>query len=171
MGTSSDCHPSVGKGVLAGLAGGLAASFAMNRFEAWLGKLTPKENGAEAADPFEASSTVKMAEMVSERVFHRKLRDREKDRAANAVHYLCGAAMGGVYGALAEKAPVARAGFGTVFGSMVWLLGDEIALPQLGLTRPASAYPASMHASAWVSHLVFGLTTDLVRRGIRILWS
>jgi hypothetical protein len=52
---------------------------------------------------------------------------------APAVHYLCGVALGAIYGAYADRWPAA--GSGTAFGTTVWLVADEIA-------RPSSVYPS-----------------------------
>jgi putative membrane protein len=100
---------------------------------------------------------------------HRELSDDKKDVAGNAVHYAMGAAASAVYGALAEETPASSMGFGTLFGSVLWLVADEIAVPGLGLSKPVSVYPPSVHASAWASHVVYGITTDLVRRGLRAI--
>jgi uncharacterized membrane protein YagU involved in acid resistance len=50
------------------------------------------------------------------------------------------------------------------FGIAVWLAADEIGLPMMGLSRNPTDYPADRHIASFGSHLVFGLTTDVVRR-------
>ena len=75
--------------------------------------------------------------------------------------------MGGLYGALAEIAPIAIIGFGLAFGAIFWVAADEAAVPALGLSKSPTESPLSTHASALASHLVYGLTTDLVRRALR----
>jgi putative membrane protein len=51
-------------------------------------------------------STVKTASAISEGVFRHALTEDEKKVAGPAVHYAFGAGVGGVYGALAEMAPL-----------------------------------------------------------------
>ncbi|HJT86267.1 MAG TPA: DUF1440 domain-containing protein [Bryobacteraceae bacterium] len=171
-------HPA--KDALAGMAGGLAGAFLMNQFQAALAKLKSKQEGPqdreaearqgggeperEAADE---PATVKAAVAVSTAVLKRELRREEKGPAGDAVHYLFGTAIGGLYGVLAGEKPAARAGFGALFGSLLWLVSDEIAVPALGLAKSPRAYPASVHASALGAHLVYGITTEVVRRGLR----
>ena len=49
-------------------------------------------------------------------------------------------------------------------------LADEIAVPALGLSRKPTEYPLSSR-SAWIglaSHLVYGVSTEAVRKGIRL---
>ena len=99
----------------------------------------------------------------------RGLSPDEKEPAGSLVHYLFGAAAGGVYGMLAEKTPAAWIGFGTLFGSVLWFLADEVAVPALHLSKSPREYPLSTHSSALASHLVYGATTELVRAGLRAL--
>lgn len=162
-------EPDYARGALAGIAGGLIASYAMNQFQAALAKTAPQAQpaGQQAASP--EPLAVKVANAVSHKILDRDLSSSEKDVAGEAVHYAFGAAAGAIYGVVAEAAKAPRFGFGALFGSVLWFLGDEVAAPQLGLSKPASAYPASVHASAWASHLVYGITTDLVRRGLRAI--
>lgn len=105
----------IAKGLTAGLVGGLAASWVMNRFQTMLGN----------------------------------------------------ALTGAMYGAMSELWPEAAVGAGLPFGAAVWLAADEIAVPALGLSKPATEYPLSKHAYALASHLVYGVTTEVVRRVVR----
>jgi uncharacterized membrane protein YagU involved in acid resistance len=61
------------------------------------------------------------------------------------------------------------AGAGSAYGAAVWLVGDEAVVPLLGLSKPPSQYPASTHAYALASHLVYGLTLEGGRRAVRAL--
>jgi len=166
------------KGALAGMAAGLVASYAMNQFQAGLAKLKagaagngPRRDAGAPQPPPQPSgdepATVKAALRIARSVLGRTLREEEKGPSGSLMHYLFGTAAGGVYGALAEKSPVARAGLGTLFGSVLWFLSDEVAVPALGLAKPAREYPASVHASALASHLVYGAATEIVRAGLR----
>ena len=83
------------------------------------------------------------------------------------VHYLFGTVMGALYGGLAEYAPLSALGVGTVFGSALFLGADELTLPLLGLSKPPAEEPAGPQLDHWAAHLVYGATTELVRRGLR----
>lgn len=182
------------KGVAAGMAGGLIASWAMNQFQSAsssaAGKLVslyraspggdssgnggpPRppqgEQGKRASDSEDAGepATVKTAEAVSRRVFRHDLKEREKQVAGPAVHYGYGTAMGGLYGGLVEAFPAAGMGFGTAYGAALWLGGDEIAVPALGLGKAPQKISLSEHAGALAAHLVYGMTTEAVRRLVR----
>jgi putative membrane protein len=56
---------------------------------------------------------------------------------------------------------------GLPFGAAVWVIADEAVVPALGLSKSGKDYPLSTHVYAIASHLVFGLTTELVRRNVR----
>ncbi|HXG85940.1 MAG TPA: DUF1440 domain-containing protein [Pyrinomonadaceae bacterium] len=158
------------KGAVAGLIGGLVASFVMSEFQSLLSALSeqkekPKKKSSEEDEP----ANVKTAEAISENVFDHKLKKSEKEPAGEAVHYAMGATSGLIYGIASEIAPVTTAGLGLPFGAAVWLVADDVVVPALGFAKPATEYPLSTHAYALSSHLVYGLTTDLVRRGVRNL--
>lgn len=182
------------KGFAAGLIGGLVASWTMNRFQDVWTKVTngiesrsenQVHNGSgEYAGDVEKTSgtqelefasepevpddtTIKAASAISERIFDHKLTPGEKKIAGTAVHYLLGTGVGGLYGAAAEIAPNVTTGGGLPFGAVFWLVVDEGAVPLLGLSEGPTNYPLSVHGYALSSHFVYGLTAEMVRRGVR----
>ncbi len=155
------------KGAVAGLIGGLVASFVMSEFQSLLSKLTKEEKNSKKKKVEPA--TTKAAEEISETVFDHKLKKSEKEPAGEAMHYAMGATSGLIYGIASEIAPMTTVGLGFPFGAAVWLVADDVVVPALGLAKPATEYPLSTHAYALSSHLVYGLTTDLVRRAVRDL--
>jgi putative membrane protein len=152
--------PSVWKGLVSGVVAGLAASWTMNQFQA----ITNRNRKAQREDD---NATVKAAERISEGLLHRRLSRDRKKRAGSAVHYAYGALVGGLYGALAERSKRVRKLAGIPYGCALWLLGDEVAVPLLRLSKGPTAYPVSNHAMALASHVVYGATADLVRRAVR----
>ena len=174
---------SVWKGVVAGLAGGLVASWTMNQFQAAWTKLageSQRSHGAQSMQPSDGSggndgqdtsdqdnATVKTAEAISEHVFGHELQENEKEPAGAAVHYAFGTATGALYGALAEFSPQVTSGVGLPFGAVFWLVADEVTVPLLGLSKGPTEYPLSTHAYALASHLVYGVTAELSRRALR----
>ena len=173
------------KGAATGLIGGLVASWTMNRFQdVWLAlsKSNDASTGSRSSDPEKESeeahgsnggnneqndTTVRAASALSEGVFGHKLTEEEKKIAGPAVHYALGIGVGGLYGAVAEVAPQVTTNAGLPFGAAFWLVIDETAVPVLGLSKPPTEYPVSTHVYALASHLVYGLTAELVRRNLR----
>lgn len=178
------------KGLLAGLVGGLVASWTMNMFQAMWSRQevgVEKPHGAQGIKPYvegrtqaqalnpppvssgkrQDDPTEKIAEAVSETVLDRSLTESEKEPAGEIVHYVFGTASGGLYGALAEIAPVVTVGAGIPFGAVFWLTADELVVPALGLSEKPTEYPPSTHAYSFFSHLVYALTAEAVRRTVR----
>lgn len=172
------------RGMAAGLLAGCAASWVMQAF-AQMEPVHPRprqkggSNGGEsegaASRPREAikqegqheDATVKTAEMVSRKLFEHELTDEEKQIAGPVVHYAYGSLMGALYGGLAEVMPGLGAGMGLPYGFALWVLGDEVAVPALGLSKGPGEYPVDVHADALASHLMYGATTDVLRRVLR----
>ncbi len=75
--------------------------------------------------------------------------------------------MGGLYGATAELVPCVTTGMGLPYGALVWITADEGVVPALGLSKSPAEYTLSIHAYALASHLVYGLTTEIVRGALR----
>ncbi len=156
------------KGLLAGVAGGLLASFLMEQFQAaWSAASealsSSKKSGGRKPDP----ATVKAANVLSEKVTGRKIPGNYKPIAGEAVHYGMGASSAAVYGVLAEVAPIVTIADGAAFGTGVWLLADELAVPAAGLSKSPKEIPLTTHVYALASHLVYGWITETVRRAVR----
>jgi len=178
-----DNNKDVLKGLVAGLAGGLVASWTMNQFQAaWtrIAEGAEKPHGAQSMQPSEGSNgnegndtaeqddaTVETAKVISRNVFGHELQENEKEPAGAAVHYAFGTVTGGLYGALAEVSPQVTIGAGIPFGAAFWLIADEVTVPLLGLSKGPTEYPPSTHAYALASHLVYGVTAELSRRALR----
>jgi putative membrane protein len=179
----------VWKGLVAGLAGGLVASWTMNQFQAAWTRAAEgfeKPHGAQSMQPSEGpdpnetpdadqskeekehqdDATVETAKVISN-AFGHELKASEKKAAGAAVHYAFGTVTGGLYGAMAEVAPQVTAGAGLPFGAAFWLVADEVAVPSLGLAKGPTAYPVSTHVYSLASHLVYGIAAEFGRRAVR----
>jgi uncharacterized membrane protein YagU involved in acid resistance len=178
----------VWKGLAAGVVGGLVASAVMNEFQALWGRLLEGEersHGAQSlqqgspehgvgrelrergSDDEEDDAPERLANAVSVGLFDRELTKSEKETAGTALHYAYGTSMGALYGVAAELAPGLTTGAGLPFGAAVWVTADEGVVPLLGLSKKPTEYPLSVHAYALASHLIYGLTTEAVRRAVR----
>ena len=162
------------RGVLAGMAGGLVAAWAMNEFAATEGQKisdaveTPAEKRLLDMQSDGEDATMKAADKIVETVTGgQHLTHEQREIGGPIVHYSMGALMGGLYGALAEYSPGARSGFGTMFGGLLFASADVFGVPAMGLGRWPDQYPVSSLANPLASHLVYGATTELVRRLVR----
>jgi putative membrane protein len=164
------------KGLVAGLIGGLIASWTMNRFQdVWVKLAAQQDSSEQSSEPKDQQSnneeqddtTVRAASAISAGLFDHKLTASEKKIGGTAVHYSLGTGVGGLYGAVAEVAPEITGAAGLPFGAAFWLVVDEGAVPLMGLSKGPTEYPLSTHAYALTSHFVYGLTAELVRRTVR----
>jgi putative membrane protein len=160
------------KGLVAGVVGGLVASWVMDRFQYWWLSFGEGDELRLQQTPIEEDNqnepaTVKTASIISEGVFSHTLTVKEKEIAGSLVHYAVGTTAGAVYGIAAECEPRVTTLVGIPFGTAFWMVVDEGALPLLGLAKGPAAYPVSTHAYALASHLVFGLTAEVVRQTVR----
>jgi hypothetical protein len=102
--------------------------------------------------------TETVARRIVEHVLVRELGPQQKERGGQLVHYAFGAAWGGLYGLACETWPSACSPLGSLaFGSLVWVVGDELLLPAVRLSGEPRAYPLATHAYAFAAHAVYGL--------------
>lgn len=165
------------RGAMAGAAGGLFASWVMNEFMEGPGQKLKEslENGASAPQkaqntPEDEDATMKVADAVVEFTTGGRHLSREgKEKGGPIVHYSYGALMGGLYGALAELWDAPKAGLGSIFGIVLFGGGDLVAVPALHLSgSPGDKLPSNL-MNPFLSHIVYGVTTEVSRRAIRPL--
>ena len=149
------------KGLLAGAAGGIVASFAMGQFHALF------QNAETSSSQDKEDSTVKAASAISQGIFRHELTPKQKKIAGPAVHYAFGASMAAVYGAAVELAPVLHTGYGMAFGATGWLGAHVITVPALGLSEPITRSTPASEGAEFGAHMVYGVVTEAVRRLIR----
>jgi putative membrane protein len=129
---------SLARGLLAGLVGGLAGAVAMTLAE----RLIPQPAPSEPESP-------------------------DRAVAVETVRWGFGAAVGAAYGVVAEFYPSATAKEGASFGMALEALSHEGALPALGFLMKPQQNTAQGFASGITSHVVYGVTTEVVRGFIR----
>jgi putative membrane protein len=144
---------SILKGALAGLIGGLAGAGAKVLAE----QIFPPRVQGQTPPPV----------VLAEQMAGRPLPPAQQQTAMHGIHWGFGAAAGAVYGALVEIEPTLGAWRGAAFGLTLNKLTHESILPRMGLSRPKEAQPTQERISEWVTHVVYGIFTDSVRRVVR----
>ncbi len=148
-------------GAAAGIVAGLVAAYLMEKAQDKLQPLLPK------ADKQGTPSTEKAADAVAESVSGKPLSEPAKKSAGRLVHYATGAALGLVYGVLAERFQAITSGFGLSFGTGVAVGVDETLVPALGLAPPITKTSPTQHLYSIASHMVFGVGLEGTRRLLR----
>src|SRR5579884_2038385 len=126
------------KGAAAGFIGGLAGAWTMRRFQKTIQGDRPQPRDLDVVITAETATKFRLPKQ--------------------AVHYAAGTIAGALYGAAAELLPAATLGGGLLFGTALWAVGDELAAPALGLAQTTKQMPASAHAWALASHLIYSTT-------------
>jgi putative membrane protein len=127
------------RGMLAGMAGGVVAAWMMNEF------VIRPARGPE--------QPVAIDEEVVE------------EKTGQLAQYAFGVLTGGIYGGLAEYSGAVRSGFGTSYGGVLF----STAAPVFGLPPLATEQTLTPQASPFAAHVVYGVTTELVRRIVRAI--
>lgn len=169
-----DEQPNRWKGFVLGMAGGVAGTVAMGGY--WkaltsaLGsdpRMETLDDGIEALEDMslvgehhteEEASTAAMGRIAYERVAGQPPEsDETKSLLSYEVHYGYGAAQGALYGAVTGGRGSRDVRDGVLFGTALWLLGDEGFVSLMGLANGPGNYPLKQHVSRWGAHVVYGL--------------
>jgi putative membrane protein len=141
------------KGFVAGAVGGLVGAAA-------------KAVG-EAVYPPRTLGQIPAPAVLVNRMADHPLTEKQEEVSVQAIHWGFGALVGGVYGALAEYQPMVTGRLGANFGLTLCGITHASALPMMGLTESPENQPAREHASELVTHAIYGVTTEVVRRVAR----
>ena len=174
-------------GACAGALAGVAGALAMNQFQ----RLAARAGrGREADDatigrprtgrgpqPAQAmgnasdDATAIVANAALKSVGYELTDPWARQMAGEFVHLAFGAINGALYGLAAELDGRVTAAAGVPFGASVWAVADEGVVPALGLSRGPREVSAELLAYGFLSHCVYGVTTELVRRSLRPRWD
>jgi putative membrane protein len=138
------------KGFLAGAIGGLVGAAA--------------KAAGEAVYPPRTQGQIPPPAVLVNRISDHPLSEKAEEVSVRAIHWGFGALAGGVYGAVAEYQPAVTSRLGANFGLTLCGITHASALPMMGLTESMENQPAREHASELVTHAIYGVTTEVVRR-------
>ncbi len=180
-------RPSLAKGLITGLTAGIAATLVMDQFLCVLASAhkaaEKRKKLADGESPWlianeqaqkqikeqqSEGSTDKVARKIAETA-GRSIPREDLKFAGQAVHYTFGTLMGVCYSAAAEFFPTITTGSGTAFGTLLFLGGDEVAVPAFHLAPPPTETPASSQLEHWAAHIVYGGALELSRNMVRRL--
>lgn len=146
---------SLGKGVLAGLIGGLVAIAAKSVTERFYPPL-PHDDPDPRALPAEALNSHELVVLP-----------KPAAQTHWSVDWSVDALAGAAYGAVAEFYPAATAKDGAGFGFALGSLKQDGALAALGLAPATAPHNIRERAREMTKHVVFGMVTETVRRVVR----
>ncbi len=174
-------RPDRWKGFVTGLVGGVAGTIGMGYYWKIVTGLAGKDprtlttaNGPHQFDSIsllgknhadDESSTMALGRIFYNTISKQVPQSKEtKALLSNLVHYTYGSLQPGLYGAFrADKQGLDLNG-GVVFGTILWLGGDELAVSLLGLADGPTKFPISQHLHRWGAHLTYGLISVTLAR-------
>ena len=170
-------HPTLWKGLLVGALAGLAAAWLKSLAEPPLQRLseqvwpvTPAGHGMVGADPTHHQDNMPPAVLLDhaeERLAGHPLSRDQKLKGQQMIHYVMGAGLGAVYGALAEVAPGVTRGLGVPAGAVLYALTHGSGVPATGVQAWPWQLPRAAVAWESGSHLVYGAGLEVLRRLLR----
>lgn len=162
------------KGLLLGAVGGLLGTWAMGKFlqkagvdehEAGTSLRRAKESETGGRYIHEGEqSTETVGRLAWHAVTGEDPTRAEKEALAEVAHWGFGATMGALYGALHGSASVPAGGI--LFGTAVWLVFSELAVPLLGLGPAPARTPLKGHLGHLGGHWIYGLVTAATLQGL-----
>jgi hypothetical protein len=113
-------------------------------------------------------ATEALGRLLYQRFTRQEPQTETKELLGQLIHWSYGILQGGLYGAIYTPDAGADPTDGLIYASGLWLFGDELAVPLLGLQSGPTAAPPEQHLNRWGAHLAYGLgtaaTTHLLRR-------
>ena len=155
--TRTHGEPDYVRGFVAGMIGGLVATGVKSIVDASLPTGQPQ---------VEHDARLQVVEGAEELTGNDMNRNGE-ETAQQALNFVFGAFVGGIYGVIAEAAPAVQAPAGITFGAALWTAAHKIALPALGLGPSPLEEPVGKQVGQLGSHMAYGATVEMVRRGVR----
>ena len=176
------------KGFALGMLGGVAGLLAMRSYwqkvapalEEQASQQDTRNEGEQATQPLEdisifgkqyreeESSTAALGRIIYQSITGQEPETQEtKTMLSYLVHWAYGILQGGVYGALQSGAGWPDLKGGLLFGTALWLYGDEAIVPLLGLQSGPTAVSPIQHANRLGAHLAYGAATALATQTLR----
>lgn len=145
------------KGALAGLAGTLVLTFALQNAH----RVLPPRRPAEPAGADEAAEnpTEKLAEKVASGVFDRELSPDTRHTLAMGIHWGYGAFWGMAYAVVQSSIHLPAWLHGSLLGLLVWMIGPMGLIPAMKLARPSPERPPVRRLVSVLLHGLYGWTT------------
>lgn len=113
------------------------------------------------------SATAALGRLAYEAATGRRPSSQTRSVLSETVHWSYGISQGAAYGAARRASGLPDLVAGPVFGLGLWLLGDELAMPALGLQPGPAAASATTHLNRIGAHLAYGLGLGLAVGALR----
>lgn len=144
---------STSRGLISGIIGGLAGTAIKSIIEQFLPVRKIEQKSAQ----------MKIVDELSTQITGTPISSSNEALAEQLVNIPFGASLGAAYGYGKRNKDELQILDGAIFGATTWISTHETSLPLIGLESKPTNIPLGMQANELFAHLVFGVTTELVR--------
>lgn len=145
-----------GRGLMAGIIGGLAGTAVKSLVEHFLPVREIEQRSAQ----------IKIVDDLSTKITGSPISIQNEALAEQLVNFPMGASLGAAYGYGKRDNAELKLKDGIILGSSTWITTHEASLPILGLEPKPTDVPLKMQMNELFAHVLFGLTTELVRSAV-----
>ena len=144
------------RSIIAGAIGGLAGGAVKGLVEHFL-PVRKAEN---------RSAQLKILDDLSTKITGTPISVQNEELAEQLVNFPVGASVGAAYGYGKKDKDQLNIAEGIIMGTSTWVSTHQTSLPLLGLKDKPTDVPIKMQANEFIAHLLFGITTELVRNKV-----
>ena len=142
-----------GKGLMAGIIGGLAGTAIKSLVEHFLPVREIEQKSAQ----------IKIVDDLSTKITGSPVSVQNEELAEQLVNFPIGASVGAAYGYGKRDDEELNIKDGIILGSSTWITTHETSLPLMGLEPKPTDVPMRMQLNELFAHVLFGITTEVVR--------
>ncbi len=185
--THASSRPNRWQGFVLGVAGSIVGLLAMRLYSQHIAPLVKrdeaeKDNSQSAEPPQPLDDIAVLGKQYQKgesstaalgRIFYTAVTGSEpqtdelKTALSYLIHWYYGLLQGGLYGAWSADRSALSSGL--LYATGLWLVGDEIVVPVLGLQSGPTAVSPQTHFNRFGAHLFYGLGTAVTTRLLRLL--
>ena len=145
-----------GKGLLAGIIGGLAGTVIKSLVEHFLPVREVEQKSAQ----------LEIVDDLSTKITGSPVSVQNEELAEQLVNFPIGASVGAAYGYSKRDDEKLDIKAGIILGSSTWITTHETSLPILGLEPKPIDVPIKMQLNELFAHVLFGITVEVVRSSV-----
>jgi len=150
---SNSFASSTSRGLISGFLGGLAGTAVKSIVEEFLPVRKIEQRSAQ----------IKLIDNLSTKILGSPISRDHEALAEQLVNFPIGSSIGAAYGYGKKDKDEFRLTDGVILGASTWFTTHETSLPMLGLESKPKNIPIKMQANELFAHVLFGITTELVR--------
>lgn len=144
---------STSRGLISGIIGGLAGMLVKSAVEQFLHVRKVDQRSAQ----------IKILDDLSTKITGSPIKIHNEALAEQLVNIPAGASVGAAYGYGKRNKDYLNVSDGVILGASTWFSTHETSFPLMGKEKKPTDVPLSIQANELLVHVLFGVTTEVVR--------